>query len=124
MSRERSSIFEDADDLDVSGFAPKSAPQPDAMPPERVRAVAEASRFPSREAKASQPAEPAPTKHVPRRHRTGRTQQFNARTTPETVEAFYAIADRQGWLVGETLEHALAALKRELEGQGRAAAKG
>ena len=55
MSRERSSIFEDADDLDVSGFAPKSAPQPDAMPPERVRAVAEASRFPSREAKA-QPA--------------------------------------------------------------------
>jgi hypothetical protein len=31
--------------------------------------------------------------------------QFNARATPETVEA-YAIADRQGWLVGETLEHA------------------
>ena len=26
MSKERSSIFEDADDLDVSGFAPKSAP--------------------------------------------------------------------------------------------------
>ena len=30
----------------------------------------------------------------------------------------YAIADQQGWLVGETLEHALAALQRELEGQG------
>ena len=28
--------------------------------------------------------------------------------------ALYAIADRQGWLVGETLEHALAALQREL----------
>jgi len=28
------------------------------------------------------------------------------------------IADRQGWLVGETLEHALAALQRELAGQG------
>ena len=39
---------------------------------------------------------------------------LNARTTPETVEALYAIADRQGWLVGETLEHALAALQREL----------
>ena len=40
--------------------------------------------------------------------------QFNARATPQTVEALYAIADRQGWLVGETLEHALAALQREL----------
>jgi hypothetical protein len=40
--------------------------------------------------------------------------QFNARAKPETVEALYAIADRQGWLVGETLEHALAALQREL----------
>jgi hypothetical protein len=41
--------------------------------------------------------------------------QFNARTTPQTVEALYAIADRQGWLVGETLEHALTALQRELD---------
>jgi hypothetical protein len=44
--------------------------------------------------------------------------QFNARTTPPTVEASYAIADRQGWLVGETLEHTLAALERELAEQG------
>jgi hypothetical protein len=35
-----------------------------------------------------------------------------------TVAALYAIADQQGWLVGETLEHALAALQRELAGQG------
>jgi len=28
------------------------------------------------------------------------------------VRGLYAIADRQGWLVGETLEHALAALQR------------
>jgi hypothetical protein len=41
--------------------------------------------------------------------------QFNARTTPQTVEALYAIADRQGWLVGETLERPLAALQREAE---------
>ena len=89
------------------------------MPAERVRAVAEASRFPSREAKTRPPAEPVPARRAPRRHRTGRTVQFNARTTPATVEAFYAIADRQGWLIGETVEHALAALQRELEGQGR-----
>ena len=121
MSRERSSIFEDTDDLDVSGFGPKSAPQPDAMPPERVRAVAEASRFPSREAKASQPAEPAPApaKHAPRRYRTGRSLQFNCRTTQACFDGMYEIADRQGWKIGETLEHALAALQRELEGQGR-----
>jgi cellulose biosynthesis protein BcsQ len=30
-----------------------------------------------------------------------------------------AIADQQGWLVSEALKHALAALKRELAGQGR-----
>jgi len=96
MAKERSSIFEDSDDLDVSGFAPKAAPEPNALPAARVRAVAEASRFPSREARVIPPAEPAPLKRAPRRHRTGRTQQFNARTTPETVEAFYAIADRQG----------------------------
>ena len=52
----------------------------------------------------------------PRIHRTGRTMQFNARTTPQTVEALYAIADQQGWLVGET-PHALAALQRELGGR-------
>ena len=34
--------------------------------------------------------------------------QFNARATPQTVEALHAIADQQGWLVGETLERALA----------------
>jgi len=33
------------------------------------------------------------------------------------VRGLYAIADRQGWLVGETLEHALAALQRELARQ-------
>jgi hypothetical protein len=44
--------------------------------------------------------------------------QFNARTTPQTVEALYEIADQQGWLVGETLEHALAALQREMAEQG------
>jgi hypothetical protein len=111
MSRERASIFAgDEDALDLSGFAPKAGPEPSEVPADLVRAVAEASRFPSREAK--------PMRRPPRIHRTGRTMQFNARTTPQTIEALYAIADRQGWLVGETLEHALAALQRELAGQG------
>ena len=112
MTRERASIFAGDEALDLSGFAPKSGREPSDVPAELVRAIAEASRFPSREARASS------TRRPPRIHRTGRTMQFNARTTPQTVEALYAIADQQGWLVGETLEHALAALQRELAGQG------
>jgi hypothetical protein len=110
MTKERASIFAD-DALDLSGFAPKAAPEPSEVSADLVRAVAEASRFPSREAKPT-------ARRSPRIHRTGRTMQFNARTTPQTVDALYAIADQQGWLVGETLEHALAALQRELAGRG------
>jgi len=112
MTKERASIF-DSEDLDVSGFAPKAGPELHAVPAGIVREIAEASRFPSREAKAV----PQPARRPPRIHRTGRTMQFNARAKPETIEALYAIADRQGWLVGETLEHALAALQRELAEQ-------
>ena len=124
-------LDEDAtDDLDLAQFKPKPGPDRDAMPAEQVRAVAEATNFPSREARPRRetaatpppPAEPAPFQAPPpvmrrlggRRHRTGRTMQLNARTTPETVEGIYAIADSQGWLIGETIEHALAALQREL----------
>ena len=113
MTRERASIFAGDDGLDVSAFTPKAAHELNGASAELVRSVAEASRFPSREAKASQD-HLVPMRRPPRIHRTGRTMQFNARTTPQTVEALYAIADRQGWLVGETLEHALAALQREL----------
>jgi hypothetical protein len=117
MAKNRASIF-DSDELDVSEFAPKTAPNPDAVPVEQVRAIAEASRFPSREVKKYPPtAPPLTAKRPPRRHRTGRTVQFNCRTTQETFDGMYAIADQQGWLVGETLEHALAALQRELKGK-------
>jgi septal ring-binding cell division protein DamX len=124
MTKNRASIY-DTDDLDLSSFTPKAAPAREAIPAEQVRAIAEASNFPSREAKRrpaageGTPAAPAAAKRLPRRHRTGRTAQFNARTTQKTVQAFYDIADQQGWLVAETLEHALAALQRELAGKGR-----
>jgi hypothetical protein len=121
MTKARASVFDDENDFDVSSFSPKAAPDPAAPSVDQVRAIAEASNFPSRAAKKIHAPAPAETrKREPRRHRTSRTAQFNARTTPETVDAFYAIADRQGWLVGETIEHALAALQRELAGQGRA----
>jgi hypothetical protein len=118
MTKERASIFDIADELDVSGFTPKPGPDPEAVPADRVRAIAEASRFPSREAKPRPPAM-TPAKREPRRHRTGRTQQFSCRLKQDCFDGIYALADGQGWLVGETVERAYAALKRELEGQGR-----
>jgi hypothetical protein len=77
-----------------------------------VRAVAAAANFHSREAA---PQLSATAKREPRRHRTGRNVQFNVKASKETVDAFYAISDRQGWVLGETLEHALQALRRTLE---------
>jgi hypothetical protein len=54
---------------------------------------------------------------APCRQLTSPTTSWAAVTaaTPQT-EALYAIADKPGWLVGETLEHALAALQRDLAG--------
>ncbi|MCP1551700.1 MULTISPECIES: stability/partitioning determinant [Methylorubrum] len=128
MSSKRASIF-DSDDMDLSAFKPKEGPPADAIPPEQVKAIAEASNFPSREAKkeraAPAPLAPkiekvAPAKRTAHRLRTGRTLQINARASAETVEEFYAIAAAQNWKAAETLERAVAALKRELasEAQG------
>jgi hypothetical protein len=112
MSSSRASIFTD-DDIDVSGFAPKAGADLSAPPPEQVKAVAEAARFRSREPAATKP--PATPKRQPRRYRTGRNVQFNVKASQEIVDAFYAISDREGWVLGETLEHALDALQRELQ---------
>jgi hypothetical protein len=118
MSGTRASIFGD-DDLDVSGFVPKVGPDRSAPPADQVRKVGEASNFRSRE--AAKPAAET-SKRTPRRHRTGRNVQFNVKASQETVDAFYAISDGHGWVLGETLEKALAALQRELAEADRAGA--
>ena len=112
----RASIFEEDADIDVSGFAPKPAPDPEAPHAEQIREVSEKAKFRSREPKVL-PEKQVTTKREQRRYRTGRNVQFNLKASQETVDGFYAIADRQGWVLGETLEHALAALKRELLSQ-------
>ena len=112
MTKPRASIFEETEDLDVSGFAPKTAPDADAPAPERVRAVAEAANFRSREPRPAKSA--AMPKHSPRRYRTGRNVQLNLKASQETVDAFYSVADKNGWVLGETLERAIQALEREL----------
>jgi hypothetical protein len=44
--------------------------------------------------------------------------QFNAKASQETIDAIYAVTEAQpGWVLGYTLERAIAALKRELESE-------
>jgi hypothetical protein len=103
---ERADIFGDSD-FDVSGFGPaKPAPAP---PPEAIKKIAEAAKFTSRE-----PA-PAKSKKKPRTYRTGRNMQLNVRVRDYTLNDVYSISDTQGWVLGETIERAIAALKRELD---------
>lgn len=113
MPKSRASIFEQTPELDLSGFAPKRAPDKKAPGAEEVRAVTEAADFRSRESRPAKPA--APQKREPRRYRTGRNVQFNLKASQETVDAFYSVCEGQGWVLGYTLERAIAALKRELK---------
>jgi len=115
---ERASIFENSPDFDLSGFAPKKQKRAGETAPNAISAVSEASGFRSREPSPSvtEPAEQKddPLKRTPRRYRTGRNVQLNIKVSAETIESFYAVADKEGWVLGETLERAVAALKNEL----------
>lgn len=115
MSGKRAGVFDVEDNLDISGFAPKAADRPAARP-EQVRTVSEAAQFQSREPRRERlPANSS--KREPRRYRTGRNIQLNIKARAEAIEAFYAIADERGWVLGETFERAIDALKRDLATQ-------
>jgi hypothetical protein len=115
MTKARVSIFEEAGKLDVDSFAPKTAIDATAPPPEQVRAVAQAAQFRSREATAPKPE--AKPKRAARQYRTGRNVQFNVKALQATVDAVYAITEAQGWVLGFTLQRAVEALQRELKKQ-------
>lgn len=108
MSGGRAPLFGQDTDLDLSGFKPKAPAKP-----ERVRDVAEQVGFRSREA-APTPAEGEAPRREPRRYRTGRNVQLNLKVRREAVDAFYRLADEQGWVLGEAFERAVGALEREL----------
>jgi hypothetical protein len=115
MSGKRAGLFEEPD---LSDFRPKSPARP-----EQVRAVAEEVGFRSREPLPSElpaqsPAPAPPARREQRRYRTGRNQQLNLKVRAEDAEAFYALADAQGWVLGEAFAHAITALMRELEQKG------
>jgi hypothetical protein len=118
---ERAGIFDDTPDFDVSKFttkAPSKSTEPPPPSAEAVRAVSERANFQSRQpvpAAARQAAEAAPARG--RRRRTGRNLQLNVKLDAATLESFYEIADSRGWVLGETLTRAIAALKKELSAE-------
>ena len=107
MARNRAPVFEQPD-LDVSDFAPKPATEGVGL--EQVRAVAEPASFRSRE------SAPLPPRREPRRHRTGRNVQLNLKVRQADADAFYALADEKGWVLGEAFQLAVQALKEKAAG--------
>lgn len=91
---------------DISDFAPATPAKPKA-PVAIARKVSEAKGFTASRA-------PVVTKPTQRRHRTGRNAQLNIKARQETIDRFIAISEARGWVLGETLEHAVAALERAL----------
>jgi hypothetical protein len=120
MSGERASVFED--DLDISDFAPK-AEAPPAPPLEKIRAVSEEASFRSREPRAVLELAPR-SERERRRFRTGRNVQLNIKARSEAIDAFYAIADSEGWVLGEAFEHAVEALGRALADKNEVSGEG
>lgn len=99
----RASVF-GADDIDVSDFGP--SPPAKGVQREQVRAVAEPASFSSRE-----PGVRAAHRE-PRRHRTGRNVQLNLKVRQEDADAFYALADEHGWVLGEAFQKAIEAFRK------------
>ncbi len=92
---------------DLASFEPKVKPkQHPEFASSKQKQAAEAAGFKSRE-----PEKPKEKKQL-RRRRTGRNAQINIKTTPETIELFTSIADKNGWGLGETFEKAIALLEK------------
>jgi hypothetical protein len=99
------------EDFDPAEWTPKAVALPSPRPEtSETRKAAAAAGFRSRE---PQPEPEGAGEAPPRRRRTGRNAQFNLKARPETIAAFCAVADLQGWGLGETLEHAVALLEQE-----------
>jgi hypothetical protein len=125
MTKERADLgFSDAlDDFNPTEWAPKKQDAANDRPA-AVRRVEKSATTKAAAASGFRSREPKPLIEsgagegdAPRRRRTGRNAQFNLKARPETIAAFCAIADQQGWGLGETLEKAVAILEREYSRQ-------
>jgi hypothetical protein len=94
---------------DIASFKPTPARKP-SITRDAIRQVSEQNNFPSREAPKAKP----PKAKTQRRRRTGRNVQLNIKASQETIDRFLAVADRKNWVLGEALEHALAALEKTI----------
>lgn len=92
--------------LDLSDFQPTPAKRPDK---DTMARAAEKANFKSREPTPPPVVTPAApiAARATRRRRTGRSAQLNLKVRPDTIEAFYAIADANGWVLGEAFEKAV-----------------
>ena len=109
MKNERPKLgfAEELENFDPASWTPTSEPRKTVAPVEQAASLAEAAGFRSREPKPM-PPEPRPQ----RRRRTGRNTQFNIKADPLVIERFIKVADDQGWVFGEALEHAVALLEQ------------
>lgn len=85
---------------------------------EQVAEAAQKALFKSRESKPVPVTESTPIRKD-RRHRTGRSAQFNIKLKPETIEAFCAVADAQGWVLGAAFEKAVELLEKEYQSKSK-----
>ena len=85
-----------------------------ALSPNRLRFAAPPPAPPRDPAAPQAAASAIPLLHAQRRYRTGRNMQLNLKVREATAATFYAMADAQGWVLGEAFERAVAALQREL----------
>lgn len=109
MTRERADLgfAESLETFNPQDWKPKKASYDNDIYKDMTLEAATASGFTSRQPNSE------PTKVPQRRHRTGRNVQFNLKARSETISAFSAIADKQGWTLAETLEKAVLLLEQE-----------
>jgi hypothetical protein len=90
-TREKLFTADEKDGLNLGRFTPKPASDPNLVPPEIVKSVAEEGGFPSRSPTPVQVPVP-----VPARLKTGRTARLGARIIPRANDAFPAIVAEEG----------------------------
>lgn len=107
---EEASVVRTVPELDLTEFKPKPITRPDQV---SIAKAAEKSNFKSRESKPTVDPAAAPVRTT-RRRRTGRSAQLNLKVRQDTIDAFYAIADAKGWVLGEAFEKAVALLEKDI----------